>query len=110
MMPFHNADQTDLVETVARAICASYAAPHEGPDAFWQGNEENHRNTARAALAAIEAAGRRVVPTEPTADMWRGWISVNHEYDPVIQHARFNGDIGNWRACWDACLAAAPNP
>jgi hypothetical protein len=87
---------TDLVEAVAQAILSH--------NPTWK----DATVEARAALAAIEAAGWRVVPAEPTAEMWNGWISVNHEYDLVTQHAYFDGDSGNWHACWDAMLAAAP--
>ena len=94
------------VERVARAI---YSAHPRHPRAQWQTEPEDVRVgyclQARAALAAIEAEGCRVV--RPTEEAWHAWISVNHEYDPTTQHARFHGDIGNWRACWAKAVAKA---
>ena len=72
---------TDLVEVLARAISGriygderiEHALPH---------TQEKMRQCARSALTALESAGYRVVPVEPTPEMkWamfeQGDISIN---------------------------------
>lgn len=52
---------------------------------------------AHNALAAIEKAGHRIVPVEPTKKMNdAGWLTEDHD--------GWDGP----RDCWDAMLAAAP--
>ena len=61
-----------------------------------------------AALAALEAAGVRLVPVEATADM------LNAAFDAADGHFRIDGDAGPWLTCdghnaaFNAALAASP--
>lgn len=74
---------TDLVEAVERAILAL--------NPKWEEAEDE----ARAALAAIEAAGYRVLPVEVTDDMEVAANEMLHDWVCAQQ-------------CWDAMLDAAP--
>ena len=96
-----------LVEAVARAQYEVFGRAWrlKWDELAPKGQKTMYRECARAALAAIEAEGFAVV--RPTEEAWHAWISVNHEYDPTTQHARFHGDIGNWRACWAKAVAKA---
>jgi len=96
----------DIVRTIAKGICCGAAGKclaETRPCAAFV-----HDPTAIRALAALDAARLAVVPKEATSEMWRGFRSVNCDYDDTTQHAYFHGDIGNFRACYDAMLSAAP--
>lgn len=75
-----------LIETMARAL-AREEWPHASADAraSWEHNRwPDYVREATAALTAIEAAGMRVVPVEPTEAMIQGWINEWHEGVGVI--------------------------
>lgn len=57
---------TILVETVARAIKYGLSV---SVSPFGDPLVEDHDDAARAAIAAIEGAGYRIVPVEPTEQM-----------------------------------------
>ena len=90
-------DQTDLVEAVARACAAS-------DDETAGARYTNYwADMARAALAAIEAAGWRVVPVEPTEAMKVAGLKQAMMAEP-------DGFINQAIAAYVAMLAAAPKP
>lgn len=64
-----------LIETVARAICADMFPDRK--DAWAHVDRKRVLMTARAAIAAIEKAGYRIVPVVPTDAMaeaaWDGY-------------------------------------
>jgi len=60
----------DIIEVMAKAI---RGADEECPKAFIF---SHHLDAARAALAAIEAAGVRLVPETPTTEMCRSADAV----------------------------------
>ncbi len=58
-----------LIETVARAICRTWWSVWNHPESAEEDENENWQNwigEAANALTALEAAGMRVVPVEPT--------------------------------------------
>lgn len=69
---------SDLIEAMARAICgeAGYDKPWE---AFNASERDMFVDCARAALAAIEAAGYRIVPVEPTWEMLEAGQAADRE-------------------------------
>lgn len=89
--------RADLIETMARAICgeAGYDKPW---DAFNASERDMFVDCARAALAAIEAAGYRVVPVEPTEEMICAGISA-------IQNHTMRMEV---IVAYNVMLAAAP--
>jgi len=101
---------TDLIETVARAI----ADRHDNYE--WDmrpGNHGPHNNEpmpkeafideARAAIHAIEAAGYRIVPVEPTEEMLKNG-------DLCLMGCRddYGESCYGGRHVWAELLAAAP--
>jgi hypothetical protein len=59
---------TNLIETMARAMWGNL--PSSLPwDVLDAEDQDYFRRKAHAALSAIEAAGYRVVPVQPTPDM-----------------------------------------
>ena len=77
-----------LIETMARASVASRNLP-EGCDINW----DAFRRDATAALTAIEAAGMRVVPVEPSEKMRVAALNVGlPNYDDAPLYAMV------WRA------------
>lgn len=98
---------TDLVEVMARAICIQQGRdPDEGvkgigsgilgvgePTPVWKYAE----GMVRAAVGALESAGYRVVPIEPTMEM----RAAAREYAD-----QFYISDGAW--AWPIMLAAAP--
>jgi hypothetical protein len=93
-----------LVEAVARAI---YEVDPHHPRAEWMTEpstiRDMYRRRYRAALAAIEAAGHRIVPVEPTEAMVRAAV------DSVGIAEGYRVDRKARRA-WAAMLTAAPKP
>lgn len=96
-------DTDALVEEIAKAM---FVRPfRDGPVQLsvavpsWGGvgahKREEFRNHARAALSAIEAAGWRVVPVEPTTTM----------YGAALEDLVPAADA---HAAWTAMLSAAP--
>lgn len=85
-----------LIEAVAEAIHAQEAV-RIGKTRAWSSETTDEQDLwlgdARAALAAIEASGYRVVPKEPT--------------EAMLKHAKAWGSVGGERVIWDAMLAAA---
>lgn len=76
-----------LVETMARAMCRDDFGEVEHEGHVVADRPENwtpYIPLATAALTAIEAAGMRVVPVEPTEAMIQGWINEWHEGVGVI--------------------------
>ena len=89
-----------LIEAMARAICWKNGM---NPDLTLGGDGQNflwheYISQATAALTAIEAAGMRVVPVEPTTEMevagTETWLCEAAMEDRAA-------------ACWTAMLAAA---
>lgn len=86
---------SDLIERIAIAIsplvrCADVNFPH-GLD--WDGEDEaqsltleerdERRKIVAAVFAELHAAGREIVPKEPTEDMDNvGWLSYESDGDP----------------------------
>jgi len=90
----------ELIEVMARAILQDF---EDGADMSTHPVPERAASrNARAALAAIEAAGVRLVPVKCTADM-AGYAGAR---------AEARGDIrmlpGEYRAAWEAMLSASP--
>jgi len=62
---------SDPIEIMTRAMVANDNGP-EGSALFsihWREFESGYRDSAKAALAALHAAGLRIVPAEPTLEM-----------------------------------------
>jgi hypothetical protein len=64
-----------LVEAGARAICELYG---QSPSFNWR----KHEGAVRAALAAIEREGWKVVPVEPTEEMIEAGLPHLYRYHP----------------------------
>lgn len=82
----------ELIEVMARALCLTATDTHTG----W----EHYKPEAVEVLAAIEAAGVRLVPVEAT-----------HKMADVGTEARWQSavrDANNVREIWRAMLAASP--
>lgn len=88
---------TNLIETMARHF-ETLGQYHDLE------NPQYRRGIARAALAAIEAAGYRVVPVEMTEEMGRegGTALINWSNSDESSWAKGAGDI------YAAIVAAAP--
>lgn len=88
-----------LIEAVAKAMFARDMPSSDWDDKYDEDVREPYRKNARAALAAIEAQGYRVVPVEPTNAM----VDAMYALDKVDDR---------WPACaddiWRAMLSAAP--
>lgn len=69
-----------LREAVARALCTS--------DGFHEESWEVYLSGADAALSAIEAAGWRVVPAEPTEAMTGACWNLFHPWGTNAPHPR----------------------
>lgn len=54
-----------------------------------------------------ECARMAILPEDPPDLMFEAWVSVNHRYSEDSQHYYFNGDYGNWLACYRSMRAAA---
>lgn len=79
-------NRNDLREVIARAICRVQlnGGDPDQPAVRWNGTEiepqsfpawRDYLDEARHSLSAIEAAGMRIVPSEPTEAMIAaGWI------------------------------------
>ena len=84
-----------LVEVVARGMQTA-----EEWSTFW--GHDDACKLAQAALRAIEAAGYRIVPVEPTEEMLKKGVHA-------FQHSYASEDtLADWRANYRAMLAAAP--
>lgn len=72
---------SDPIEIMTRAMVANDNGP-EGSALFsihWREFESGYRDSAKAALAALHAAGLRIVPEEPTESMIaHGGAAVDH--------------------------------
>lgn len=57
-----------------------------------------------------DVKGWRLVPVEPTEEMFEGFRSVNCKCgkNGMEEFTSFYGDYGNWIACYRGMLAAAP--
>jgi len=108
----------ELIKVMARAIEPNMPVQVK----YWQEGKIQHATmvfpgdpeyvspvpAALAALAALEAAGVRLVPVEATADM------LNAAFDAADGHFRIDGDAGPWLTCdghnaaFNAALAASP--
>ena len=107
----------DLVETVARAI-AEYGTSHFGDDSPFDEQSQLQRamrlGEARAALSAIEAAGYRVVPVEPTEAMieasWQTTIRAtpDERMAVILADSKRAGHRLKMRQRYRAMLASAP--
>lgn len=82
---------TNLIETIARAI----------EFGFWSSQQD----AARAALAAIEAAGYRVVPVEPVVSQGAAGEDALRVVCPEVGHPTNMRAVA---AVYAAMLAAAP--
>jgi hypothetical protein len=109
-----------LVELMARGICAGQGMYWEDQFGIYSSNGdpsahdpatwlrlEAFKHDAAAALAALEAAGVRLV----TADMLNAAFDA---FDAADGHFRIDGDAGPWLTCdghnaaFNAALAASP--
>lgn len=101
-------DSMELVEIVARAMCAADGFVWEKQfspmtNANGADSPESYLDAARAALTAIEASGRRIVPVELTTAM------VNAYVDAVVMDdkgPRPLTEVAPER--WAAFLSASP--
>lgn len=105
---------TTLIETMARAICKSQTC--EGFECCeWPANygrkgkcpvtRGGYDSAARAALSAIEAAGRRVVPVNPTlAQCVAGETAIRN----IPRTGVVPEETEEAQDCYAAMLAAAP--
>lgn len=81
---------SDLIEKVAREIV--YICHQTGdPDRLWP----TYKSDAAEIIKAIEAAGYRIVPVEPTKTMLDAVENIDESWD-------------NWNATYTAFLSAAP--
>lgn len=82
--------RAELIEVMARAICASdgYDPDHDGNDESGTFSQwMSYRDDAEAALTAIESSGARVVPVEATDEMWDagyGRCGANETYSSML--------------------------
>lgn len=105
----------DLVELVARhaferGVENGHRAGYTGPRMTWEGESdalrEDWRRIILAALSALEAAGYRVVPVEPTEAMCEaGENSGFLMWSPEPGEGLDGADM---ETAWTAMLAAAP--
>jgi hypothetical protein len=102
-----------LIETMARAL-AREEWPHAGADAraSWEHNRwPDYVREATATLTAIEAAGMRVVPVEPSEKMKRAGIDaapmVLIEKQPIGQRRRESWNTDECAEVYRAMLNAA---
>ena len=91
-----------IIEVMARAMLADELTvrPTFTFDPTWQQESDIWLSNANAALAALEAAGVRLVPSEAT-----------HKMADVGEEARWQSavrDANNVREIWRAMLAASP--
>jgi len=96
-------DRAALIEVMARGICRGRAAPAcdyrekglpcQAPAASM--THSPYPRQAAEALTALEAAGGRVVPAEPTPEM----ISAAEE---------MHMPMGEMIAAWDGFMSASP--
>ena len=85
---------TDSNRLIEAMVDAMFEADGNGaPNAPWI-------DLARASITAIEAAGYRVVPVEPTEEM--ADAGTDARWQSVIR------DANNVREIWTAMLSAAP--
>ena len=94
------------IEIMARAISLDLGEDPDARDVLIRGRPgerphwEGFESAAEAALTALEASGRAVVPREPTEDMilagTREIMSPSPQTDA--------------REAWEAMLAASPSP
>lgn len=97
-----------LMEAVAEAMWNTHAGSRVHPWAALGSIKDDYRDYARAALAAVEAAGYRVVPVEPTAEMIRAALVEADRHGYLALKGYFTDDEATF--CWRAMLAAAPPP
>lgn len=99
---------TDLVETLARALCVVAGHDPHGPTCDIYVPDDPHagipwagyRRDARAIVAALESAGYRVVPVEMTEAMIAAAWAPRYDPDQAPTTAT--------KASWSSVLAAAP--
>ena len=93
---------TNLIETMASHF-ETYGQYHDLE------NPQHRRDIARAALSAIEAAGYRVVPVEPTEEMVKAFETPQVEF-PLGngQTLKVHGMTHYADNVWRLMLAAAP--
>jgi len=90
----------DLVEKIARAIYSRNQVDCDFSDAY-QAIRARCLNDARSCLAEIEAAGRVIVPVEPTEAM----LAAGEEEDFYNSEGRPQTE--NAKGIWSAMLSAS---
>lgn len=86
----------DLAEVLAIALHAQWYGYGATWDRVMPVHQERYRRRARAALRALEEAGYRVVPIDPTREMFAAGCAV------IKDAGGSRGLIGAWRDMCDA--------
>lgn len=97
------------------AHCNGEEPPRGDPD-FSEAANDYARSIPTDPLASDRAeavqqeADYVMVPREPTEEMWAAWRSINCNIgkDGMEEFTSFTGDYGNWVACYNSMIAAAP--